>query len=179
MAGRGRGRGISRGIARGSGPRAGDREGRVRPAMLGAVGHRGLDKRKEERVVGDGYIDESMDRNELSPFLTELESSSSPPGEGLTAQDILKAQRMYEGDGNFGVGINAAPEPLRHVGLEMQRHAHRQVIAAVGHTVSTLHPPYEKVDDVDLLVSQHSFGCNVLNLTFFFRMPKTSTLALV
>ncbi|CAM9344969.1 unnamed protein product [Ascophyllum nodosum] len=126
MAGRGRGRGISRGIARGSGPRAGDREGRVRPAMLGAVGHRGLDKRKEERVVGDGYIDESMDRNELSPFLTELESSSSPPGEGLTAQDILKAQRMYEGDGNFGVGINAAPEPLRHVGLEMQRHAHRQ-----------------------------------------------------
>lgn len=129
MTSRGRGRG-TQSSSRGS--RARRKDGQDRAEIHDTVGHRHLDEEKEERLVGN--IGESLSRSELSPFLGELQSPQpsnlSKKGAGVTAHDILEAQRMYEeGDEDFRMGIDVAADPHGHADLRrpMPRHANRQV----------------------------------------------------
>lgn len=92
------------------------------------------DLHEEERVEEeeDGGIDDI----ELNPFLREIEAPLSPPGEGLTARDILEAHPMFEeGGGGFEVDNDVEESvgqllagPLRDAELGLDQHASRQVI---------------------------------------------------
>lgn len=129
MTSRGRGRGTQ---SSSRGARAPRKDGQARAETHATVRHRHLDEEKEERLVRD--IAESLSRRELSPFLGELESPQpsnlSKKGAGVTAHDILEAQRMYgERDGDFRMGIDVEADPHGHADLRRPRphHANRQV----------------------------------------------------
>lgn len=68
-----------------------------------------------EEIEGEsgagGEPGESMGRRELSHFLREIESMSSPPLEGMTARDILEAHRLYE----QGRGLQLDDEDVENV----------------------------------------------------------------
>lgn len=83
----------------------------------------------EEGGLAREEVGESIGRSELSPFLRQMESPSSPPGEGLTARDILEAHRMFEeGGGGFEVGEEAEAGPLGDAELGFDQHIDRQVM---------------------------------------------------
>lgn len=104
--------------------RARRRDVQVSADMQRPITHEDLD---EHGRVG-GEVGEIMGRSELSAFLREIESPSSPPGEGLTARDILEAHRMFEeGGGGFEVVDDAEAGPLAGAELRMHQHANRQV----------------------------------------------------
>lgn len=81
------------------------------------------------RIGGD--IGESLAESELSPFQRGMESPMSPPGEGLTARDILEGDRLFEDGGEgFEMGEHAEAGPLGDPGLGMDPRANIQVMIA-------------------------------------------------
>lgn len=92
--------------------------------------HEGVDG--EQDVDGDPGM--HMERSDLSPFLREIVSMSSPPGPRMTAMDILHPHHVYVEDGEeFEVDEeNARYEqllagPLLNAELVLERNASRQV----------------------------------------------------
>ena len=106
--------------------RARRREFQVSSEMQLAEADEGMGE-AQQRVEGD--LGESIGRSELSPFQREMESQLSPPGEGLTARDILEAHRIYEEESRgFEDDEDAGAGPLRDGELGMDQHANLQVI---------------------------------------------------
>lgn len=65
----------------------------------------------------------------LDLFQKQLESPSSPPGEDLTAGDIVEDNRMYEGRGEgFDEGEDVEERPLRGAELGVDQRINRQVM---------------------------------------------------
>lgn len=89
-----------------------------------------------EEAPVEGEEGESIDRSELNPFLRDIEAPLSPPGEGLTARDILEARSIFEeGGGGYEVDNDVEESvgqllagPLRDAELGLDQHATRQVI---------------------------------------------------
>lgn len=91
----------------------------------------------------DDEAGESTGRSELSPFLREVGSLSSPPGEGLTARDILEAHRFEEEERRAEMdGMEDESEgellagPLRDAELGMKQNTSRQVCICVAELLS-------------------------------------------
>eukprot|EP00904_Undaria_pinnatifida_P000720 jgi/Undpi1/10649/HiC_scaffold_29.g13099.m1 len=104
--------------------RARRREFQVSSEMQLAEADEGMGE-AQQRVEGD--LGESIGRSELSPFQREMESQLSPPGEGLTARDILEAHRIYEEESRgFEDDEDAGAGPLRDGELGMDQHANLQ-----------------------------------------------------